>query len=134
MKTLSIKNAVSLVSSIANTALVLVDTGNGLRTRLSPQLLEEIGNPEKVEVVSIDDSIVILPAREGNKALEVKKGRYLYDTQLAATIAKLADINFEEREANSESKSVQVGSYEINTLEDDENFKVAVISFDHQSE
>ena len=134
MKTLSIKNAVSLVSSIANTALVLVDTGNGLRTRLSPQLLEEIGNPEKVEVVSIDDSIVILPAREGNKALEVKKGRYLYDTQLAATIAKLADINFEEREANGESKSVQVGSYEINTLEDDENFKVAVISFDHQSE
>ena len=134
MKTLSIKNAVSLVSSIANTALVLVDTGNGLRTRLSPQLLEEIGNPEKVEVVSVDDSVVILPAREGNKALEVKKGRYLYDTQLAATIAKLAGINFEERVANGESKSVSVGSYEINTLEDDENFKVAVISFDHQSD
>lgn len=134
MKTLKLQNAVSLVSSIANTALVLVDTGNGLRTRLSPQLLEEIGNPEKVEVLSVDDSVVILPAREGNKALEVKKGRYLYDTQLAATIAKLAGINFEERVANGESKSVSVGSYEINTLEDDENFKVAVISFDHQSE
>ena len=134
MKTLKLQNAVSLVSSIANTALVLVDTGNGLRTRLSPQLLEEIGNPEKVEVLSVDDSIVILPAREGNKALEVKKGRYLYDTQLAATIAKLAGINFEERVANGEAKSVSVGSYEINTLEDDENFKVAVISFDHQSE
>lgn len=134
MKKINLTGAASIVSSIANTALVLVDTGNGLRTRLSPQLLEEIGNPEKVEVLSVDDSIVILPAREGNKALEVKKGRYLYDTQLAATIAKLAGINFEERVANGESKSVSVGSYEINTLEDDENFKVAVISFDHQSE
>ncbi|MBO5318543.1 MAG: hypothetical protein J6B01_01880 [Ruminococcus sp.] len=129
MKTLSIKNAVSLVSSIANTALVLVDTGNGLRTRLSPQLLEEIGNPEKVEVLSVDDSIVILPAREGNKALEVKKGRYLYDTQLAATIAKLAGINFEEREANGESKSVSVGTYEIGTSEDDDHIKLAIVSF-----
>lgn len=134
MKKINLTGAASIVSSIANTALVLVDTGNGLRTRLSPQLLEEIGNPEKVEILSVDDCIVILPALEGNKALEVKKGRYLYDTQLAATIAKLAGINFEERVANGESKSVSVGSYEINTLEDDENFKVAVISFDHQSE
>ncbi|MCR5730512.1 MAG: hypothetical protein K6G20_09190 [Ruminococcus sp.] len=130
MKTLSIKNAVSLVSSIANTALVLVDTGNGLRTRLSPQLLEEIGNPEKVEVLSVDDSIIILPAREGNKALEVKKGRYLYDTQLAATIAKLAGINFEERVANGESKSVSVGTYEIGTSDDDDSIKLAIVSFD----
>ena len=129
MKTLKLQNAVSLVSSIANTALVLVDTGNGLRTRLSPQLLEEIGNPEKVEVVSVDDSVVILPAREGNKALEVKKGRYLYDTQLAATIAKLAGINFEEREANGESKSVQVGSYEIGTSDVDDSITLAIVSF-----
>lgn len=129
MKTLKLQNAVSLVSSIANTALALVDTGNGLRTRLSPQLLEEIGNPEKVEVVSVDDSVVILPAREGNKALEVKKGRYLYDTQLAATIAKLADINFEERETNGESKSVQVGSYEIGTSDVDDSIKLAIVSF-----
>lgn len=77
MKKINLTGAASIVSSIANTALVLVDTGNGLRTRLSPQLLEEIGNPEKVEVLSVDDIIVILPAREGNKALEVKKGRYL---------------------------------------------------------
>ena len=130
MKKINLTGAASIVSSIANTALVLVDTGNGLRTRLSPQLLEEIGNPEKVEVVSVDDSIVILPAREGNKALEVKKGRYLYDTQLAATIAKLAGINFEEREANGESKSVSVGTYEIGTSEDDESIKLAIVSFD----
>ena len=130
MKTLKLQNAVSLVSSIANTALVLVDTGNGLRTRLSPQLLEEIGNPEKVEVVSVDDSVVILPAREGNKSIEVKKGRYLYDTKLAKTIATLAGINFEERAANGESKSVQVGSYEIGTSDDDDSIKIAIVSFD----
>ena len=130
MKKINLTGAASIVSSIANTALVLVDTGNGLRTRLSPQLLEEIGNPEKVEVLSVDDSIVILPAREGNKVLEVKKGRYLYDTQLAATIAKLAGINFEEREANGESKSVSVGTYEIGTSEDDESIKLAIVSFD----
>lgn len=130
MKKIDLTGAASIVSSIANTALVLVDTGNGLRTRLSPQLLDEIGNPEKVEVLSVDDSIVILPAREGNKALEVKKGRYLYDTQLAATIAKLAGINFEEREANGESKSVSVGTYEIGTSEDDESIKLAIVSFD----
>ena len=129
MKKINLTGAASIVSSIANTALVLVDTGNGLRTRLSPQLLEEIGNPEKVEVVSVDDSIIILPAREGNKALEVKKGRYLYDTQLAATIAKLAGINFEEREANGESKSVQVGSYEIGTSDVDDSIKLAIVSF-----
>ena len=130
MKKINLTGAASIVSSIANTALVLVDTGNGLRTRLSPQLLEEIGNPEKVEVLCVDDSIVILPAREGNKALEVKKGRYLYDTQLAATIAKLAGINFEEREANGESKSVSVGTYEIGTSEDDDHIKLAIVSFD----
>lgn len=130
MKKINLTGAASIVSSIANTALVLVDTGNGLRTRLSPQLFEEIGNPEKVEVISVDDSIVILPAREGNKALEVKKGRYLYDTQLAATIAKLAGINFKEREANGESKSVQVGSYEIGTSDDDDHIKLAIVSFD----
>lgn len=129
MKKINLTGAASIVSSIANTALVLVDTGNGLRTRLSPQLLEEIGNPEKVEVLSVDDSIIILPAREGNKALEVKKGRYLYDTQLAATIAKLAGINFEEREANGESKSVQVGSYEIGTSDVDDSIKLAIVSF-----
>ena len=129
MKKMNLTGAVSLVNSTANTALVLVDTGNGLRTRLSPQLLEEIGNPEKVEVLSVDDSIVILPAREGNKVLEVKKGRYLYDTQLAATIAKLAGINFEEREANGESKSVSVGTYEIGTSEDDDSIKLAIVSF-----
>ena len=129
MKKINLTGAASIVSSIANTALVLVDTGNGLRTRLSPQLLEEIGNPEKVEVLCVDDSIVILPAREGNKALEVKKGRYLYDTQLAATIAKLAGINFEEREANGESKSVSVGTYEIGTSEDDDSIKLAIVSF-----
>lgn len=129
MKKINLTGAASIVSSIANTALVLVDTGNGLRTRLSPQLLEEIGNPEKVEVLSVDDSIIILPAREGNKALEVKKGRYLYDTQLAATIAKLAGINFEEREANGESKSVSVGTYEIGTSEDDDHIKLAIVSF-----
>lgn len=129
MKKINLTGAASIVSSIANTALVLVDTGNGLRTRLSPQLLEEIGNPEKVEVLSVDDSIIILPAREGNKALEVKKGRYLYDTQFAATIAKLAGINFEEREANGESKSVSVGTYEIGTSEDDDHIKLAIVSF-----
>lgn len=129
MEKINLTGAASIVSSIANTALVLVDTGNGLRTRLSPQLLEEIGNPEKVEVLSVDDSIVILPAREGNKALEVKKGRYLYDTQLAATIAKLAGINFEEREANGESKSVSVGTYEIGTSEDDDHINLAIVSF-----
>ena len=129
MKKINLTGAASIVSSIANTALVLVDTGNGLRTRLSPQLHEEIGNPEKVEVLSVDDSIVILPAREGNKALEVKKGRYLYDTQLAATIAKLAGIDFEERAANGESKSVSVGTYEIGTSDDDDSIKLAIVSF-----
>ena len=62
--------------------------------------------------------------------MKVGKGRYLYDTATAKAIAKLAGIDLE----SNESKSVQVGSYEINTLEDDENFKVAVISFDHQSD
>ena len=130
MKELNLENAVRLINSIANMALAIVDTGNGLRSRLSAQLWEELGSPKKVEVLQIDQQIIILPAREGNKALEVKKGRYLYDTKLAKTIATLAGIDFEAREASGEPKSVQVGSYEIGTSADDESIPLAIVSFD----
>lgn len=130
MKKMNLTGAVSLVNSTANMALTLVPTENGLRTRLSAQLWEELGTPATVEVLQMDQALIILPARENAKLLKVGKGRYLYDTATAKAIAKLAGIDLE----SNESKSVQVGSYEINTLEDDENFKVAVISFDHQSE
>ena len=126
MKTLSIKNAVSLVNSIANMALTLVPTENGLRTRLSAQLWEEIGNPEKVEVLQMDQQIIILPAREGAKALKVGKGRYLYDTATAKAIAKMAGLDLE----SGDSKSISVGSYEIGTSEDDESIPLAIVSFD----
>ena len=130
MKTMNLQNAVSIVNSSTNMALALVGIGNGLKTRISPQLLEEIGNPEKVEVLKVDGSIVILPARDGMKSVKVGKNRYLYDAKLAAAIAKLAGIDFEAREANGESKSVRLGTYTLEALEDDENVKVAVISFD----
>lgn len=128
MKTINLTNAVSIVSSTMNKALGLIPTGNGLRTRPSAQLMEDIGNPENVEVLMVEGNVVIMPAREGTKALKVNKGRYLYDTELAKTIANLAGVDFEAREANGESKSVQVGSYEIQSVDDNTN--AAVISFD----
>lgn len=130
MKQINLNNAVSLVSSTQNKALALIPTGNGLRTRLSSQLLDAIGNPDSVEVITLDGCVVIIPAREGADSLKVSKGRYLYSSKLAKSIAELAGVDFDARAASGESKSVQVGSYELQSVEGSEDTVAAVISFD----
>ena len=58
MKTTNLQNAVSIVNSTANMALTLVPTENGLRTRLSAQLWEELGTPATVEVLQMDQALI----------------------------------------------------------------------------
>ena len=127
MQNFNLNDAVSLVNTTKEKALTLNQSGNSLRTRISPKLLNDIGSPDKVEVLSIENCVLILAAREGKKYLEIGKGRYLYDSNLAKSIADLAGIDFSEREANGEAKSVQVGTYEIQEMN---GIDVAVISFD----
>lgn len=120
--------AVALSNSSTTMALTITPTSSGVRVKPSAQLLEAIGNPEKVEVLQLDGNVIILPARTETNALKVGKNRYLYDSALAKAIAKLAGVDFEAREATGESKSVQIGSYEIQPI--NENTYAAVISFD----
>ena len=114
MQNFNLNDAVSLVNTTKEKALTLNQSGNSLRTRISPKLLNDIGSPDKVEVLSIENCVLILAAREGKK-------------YLAKSIADLAGIDFSKREANGEAKSVQVGTYEIQEMN---GIDVAVINFD----
>ncbi len=86
-------------------------------------MYEEIGSPEEVEVLQQNGKILILPARSDAKIIHaVRKGRYIYDTDVARSIADLAGIDLK-----AITKSISVGRYTIEYI--DENTKVAVISF-----
>lgn len=123
----NLTGATTLGKKNSSKAVTLVPTDTGLRTRLSAQLWSDLGNPEQVEVLQLNDKVIIIEARTKENALNVKKGRYIYSTEVAKAIAKLAEVDFNAQKENGEPKSISVGSYEIQPV--DENISGAVISF-----
>lgn len=124
---LNLNEAITLNNSTSTKALTLVPTKTGFRTRLGAELWKAIGEPEMVEVLQLKKDVVILPARINANGIKVGKGRYFYDTELAKSMAKLAGIDFDTMDANSKNKSVQVGTFEIQPV--DETINAAVIAF-----
>lgn len=124
---IDLTGATALGKKNSSKAVTLVPTDTGLRTRLSAQLWNDLGNPEQVEVLQLNGKVVIIEARTKENAINVKKGRYIYSTEIAKAIAKLAGVDFNAKKENGESSSTSVGSYEIQPV--DENTSGAVISF-----
>lgn len=120
---INLQDAVALSSSTSIKALTVVPTTNGSRTRFGAELWQSIDEPERVEVLQLNENVVILPACTSNAGIKVGKGRYLYDTDLAANIVKLAGID-----PTTPTKSRQIGTFEVQPVDD--NINAAVINFD----
>ena len=119
-KYLDLSGAISLSKSVAAKAITIVNTKQGVRTRLSSQLWKDLGKPEQVEVFLLGDKVVITEAHNPDNALPVGEKRYIYSTGLAG-------VDFKERESNGEPMSAPVGSYEMQPISEELNG--AVISF-----
>ena len=126
-KYLDLSGAISLSKSVAAKAITIVNTKQGVRTRLSDQLWKDLGKPEQIEVFLLDDKVVITEAHNPDNALPVGEKRHVYSTGLAKRLAELAGVDFKERESNGESMSAPVGSYEMQPITEELNG--AVISF-----
>ena len=126
-KFLDLSGAISLSKSVAAKAITIVNTKQGIRTRLSSQLWKDLGKPEQIEVFLLDDNVVITEAHNPDNALPVGEKRYIYSTGLAKKLAELAGVDFKERKSNGEPMSAPVGSYEMQPITEELNG--AVISF-----
>jgi hypothetical protein len=126
-KYLDLSGAISLSKSVAAKAITIVNTKQGVRTRLSSQLWKDLGKPEQIEVFLLDDKVVITEAQNPDNALPVGDKRYIYGTGLAKKLAELAGVDFKARKSNGEPMSAPVGSYEMQPITEELNG--AVISF-----
>jgi len=116
-KFLDLSGAISLSKFVAAKAITIVNTKQGVRTRLSSQLWKDLGKPEQVEVFLLGDKVVITEAQNPDNSLPVGDKRYIYGTGLAKKLAEL----------NGEPMSAPVGSYEMQPITEELNG--AVISF-----
>ena len=117
---LDLSGAISLSKSVAAKAITIVNTKQGVKTRLSSQLWKDLGKPEQVEVFLLGDKVVITEAHNPDNALPVGEKRYIYSTELAG-------VDFKERESNGEPMSAPVGNYKMQPITEELNG--AVISF-----
>ena len=117
---LDLSGAISLSKSVAAKAITIVNTKQGVKTRLSSQLWKDPGKTEQVEVFLLGDKVVITEAHNPDNALPVGEKRYIYSTELAG-------VDFKERESNGEPMSAPVGNYKMQPITEELNG--AVISF-----
>lgn len=126
-KYLDLSGAISLSKSVSAKAITIVNTKQGVRTRLSPQLWKDLGKPEQVEIFLNGDKVVITEAQNPDNALQVCEDRYVYGTGLGKRLAELAGVDFKTRKSNGEPMSAPVGSYEMQPIT--EELSGAVITF-----
>ncbi len=81
--------------------------------RLGKELYESLHEPDSVELRCTPNAIIILPARPNHKAHEVKKGRMIYDNDLAQTVATISGADFQK------NASTAIGSYHLQSYKDD---------------
>lgn len=116
---LDLSAATAMSKGTTDGCLAIVPSGGSLRTRLTPQLWNEIGSPETVEILQLGNDLVILQARSEKNAMKLGKGRYLYDNALALKIVALAGIT-------PPTETTHVGRYTVQQV--DANTKAAVIT------
>lgn len=67
-------------------ATTIINSDSGRRTRLSPTVYEILGKPESVDIWFDETRIIISTAPDGQGEVTIKKGRLIYDTELAEKI------------------------------------------------
>lgn len=103
--------------------ITIVNVTNSKRFKLSKGFAASLGNPSAINVHFAEDSIIIVAASENEKnAVKFSAGGLIYNSELAKRIMDLSGAEFPE------GKSVRVGSYEMNQLEDGTSY--AEVKFD----
>lgn len=116
-----LSTATAFQSEITNGCLTLIYTKNGTRTKFSRNLLDDIDNPEYVDVFFTEKNVIFCKSN-GNSAFAVKSDGIIYGTALAKKIAELANIEIQTK------GSEKAGTYHLQQL-DDERI-AAVVSFE----
>lgn len=80
-------------------SIIKARTGN--RQTLSKELLEELNNPEKVQIAFTEDSVIIgekLPNNDNYFSLKISGNKgIIYSTQLVKEIAELFDLDYSNK-------------------------------------
>jgi hypothetical protein len=118
---IDLSTATAFQSEITNGCVTTIFTKNGTRTKLSKNLLDDIDNPEYVDVLFTDKNVIFCKSN-GNSAFAVKSDGIIYGTALAKKIAELANIEVQTK------GSTKAGTYHLQQL-DDERI-AAVVSFE----
>lgn len=116
-----LSTAIAFQSESTNGCVTTIFTKNGTRTKLSRNLLEDIGDPEYVDVFFTEKNVIFCKSN-GVSAFAVKSDGIIYGTVLAKKIAELANIEIQTK------GSAKAGTYHLQQL-DDERI-VAVVSFE----
>lgn len=91
-----LSTATAFQSNSADGSLTMIFTKNGTRTKLSRNLLEDIDNPEYVDVFLTEKNVIFCKARDIS-AFSVKSDGIIYNTDLARKIAELANIEVQTK-------------------------------------
>lgn len=113
--------AIAFQSESTNGCLTLIFTNKGTRTKLSRNLLEDIGNPEYVDVFLTEKNVSFCKSN-GISEFAVKSDGIIYGTSLAKKIAELAGVEIQTK------GSTKAGTYHLQQLGDERI--IAVVSFE----
>ena len=113
-----LSNMVEFDSGKSNGCLTIIENGKSPRLRLSPDLYEDLGKPEAVKTYFASDYLVLIPSSSDAKSSCLKKGRYLYNTDLSKKVMKIASIT------STGKGSTTIGSYHIQA---DADRKIAAV-------
>lgn len=93
--------------------IIVTNAPHSKRFRLSKEFAQDLGSPSAIYMYFAKDKLVIVAADAGSsKSFKFGSGGIIYNSNLAKKIMELSGAEFPE------GKSVKVGSYEMNQLED----------------
>lgn len=108
----------------SNSALTIIGTSQGDRTRLSAEMYKDIGSPESVWIGFAKSRLIIRKSLDGEAdgVNGVSNGRIIYNTKLANKIKSLSKAEFKK------NTSTGIGKYKLMKSED--GVVCAVINLD----
>lgn len=120
---INLNDAEAFSSNNSDGCVTIINVPTSKRIKFSKKLMEELGNPTSIEIFFIEQTMIVLAARDNVKnPISFSSGGIIYNGQLAEKIMSRSSAEFPE------GKSVRVGSYEMQSV--DENTQAAVISFE----
>ena len=93
--------------------IIVINVPNSKRFRLSKEFAQALGDPTAIDMYFTKDKLIIVAADDDSRrSFRFSSGGIIYNSELAKKIMDLSGAEFPE------GKSVRVGSYEMNQLED----------------